>query len=714
MEPAPLPQGVPALRDTPWQRRLRRLRPWPVGCVLVQRPGETMDDLRAHLRAMRRLGFTCLKQICLCPGTDSKALMHLAIDEGLSPWWYDDAADAEPTPELLARLGVAAGADLRRDPTWQAHLRAVRHARVDAPPPPVLETATAGEVPGLPAPWETGLRPEAAPAFAAWLRRRYGDVAALRAAWNVGHYGIADPGWNDWAAVEAGCVAAVSLGKVREYRRLMDLARFRADANTRRIAAGAAAGDPTVPQRAGGEMSVFLPFAQWGVDFAAIADAMAAHGSFYISFHPSWHLEECAYEVLRPAIVQAAFAADLARGVWTGLWESVGGPMALSGGNAPFHEPARRQWPGVTVDEGTVRQLLMGWMAAGVRGTGAWCWTPRTAGWEAGEFALCGRDGVPGERAAAYGAVGATANRLRDELWCADKAPLVGVLAEWEHDALWAAASAAGRAWYAEVPTRARLGAARTLLDGNVPWEFCTAAQLQAGGLARYRVLWIPAALGLDTALLPLLQAWVAGGGRLVLDAPGGWYGTDGRLLDTRPGSAFHDLFGCTITDVHFARATDRPWILPAGRLEGFAMAARPTQGTAVSERFDDGRPAAFCQAHGAGSAVLLCWDAALQTTLPGRTTWQRLALQQVLGDLRPDLDAPDVLAMRLWTADAAHVLLFNEGPPRTVRADLAGAAARGTDAVTGEAVDAAAVALPGWSARWLRLPRSPAQSHQK
>lgn len=709
MQPAPLPAGVPTTRDTAMQRRLRRLRPWPVGAVLVERPGEGVDGLRRHMRAMRGLGFTCLKQIVLCPGTDRTAVMHAAIDEGLSPWWYDDAADAEPDAALLARLGIPADATpaaLRGHPAWLAHVDAMRRARIDAPPPPTMVAAPAGEIPGMPEPWEPGLPATAGPAFAAWLRARYGTVAALCAAWNADHAGIGDPRWTDWAAVEAGCVAAVSAGKPREYRRLMDLMRFRADLALQRLRAAGEAADPAVPLRAGGEMSVFLPFAQWGVDFERIADAMAERGSFYISLHPSWHFEEAGFELLRPAIVQAAFAADVARGVWAGLWESVGGPIALSGGKAPFHEPARRQWPGVTIDGGTMRQLLMGWTAAGVRGTGAWCWTPRTAGWEAGEFALCGRDGEPGERAAAYGAVGGAANRLRDELWEADKAPLVGVLAEWEHDALWAAAAVAGRDFYAEVPTRARLGAARTLLDGNVPWEFCTGGQIRSGGLARYRALWIPAALGLDAGLLPLLADWVRSGGRLLLDAPGGWYGTDGRLLDSRPGSAFHELFGCTVTDIQFARATDRPWVLPAGRLEGFAIEAR-ADAAEVSERYLDGRPAAWTRRHGAGAAVLLGWDAALQATATGRRAWQDLALRHLLGGMRADLDCPDCLAMRLWAPQAAHLMLFNEGPARTVRVSLTGAAAHGIDAVDGAPVELAAVELPAWSARWLRVPRS-------
>jgi beta-galactosidase len=708
MHEAPLPAGVPAQRDTAMQRRWRRLRPWPVGCVLIQSPGEDAEALRCHLQRMRGLGFTCLKQICLLPGSDLAAVMHMAVDEDLSPWWFDDAADEEPTPELLARLGIPpdlAVGELRRHPAWRAQVRAGRHALVDRPRlPGVGKACEAGDVPGMVAPWHRGLAPAAGPGFTAWLRRRYGSVAALCEAWNCGHHGISDPGWTTWEDVAAGCVAAVSDGLPREYRRLTDTLRFKVEARMsafRNQCAAVADADHRRPQRAGGEMSVFLPAAQWGVDFSAVADAMAEHGSFYISLHPSWHFEEAGYELLRPAIVQACYAADQARGVWTGLWESVGGPIALSGGKAEFHEPAKRQWPGVTIDAGVITQLMLGWIAAGVRGTGAWCWTPRTAGWEAGEFALCGRDGLPGERARAYGRIGGAAQTLRDDLWCADKAPLVGVFAEWEHDAMWAAAAVAGRDWYGEVPTRARLGAARALLDGNVPWEFCTGAQLRAGGLSRYRVLYLPAALGLDTDLLPMLSEWVRAGGRLVLDAPGGWYDLHGRLLDTRPGSAFHTLFGCTVTDVHFARASDRPWLLAAGRLEGFAMECRPGPAEVVVG-FDHGVPARLEHRLGSGCAVVLAWDAALQCAVPGRKAWQDMLLDGLLGGLTPDIRCADCLAMRLWTPESAHLFLFNEGPARRATVELSGATAQARDAVTGDAVELAALELPAWSGRWI------------
>jgi hypothetical protein len=102
----PAPQPVPPL-DTAMQRKLRALRPWPCGVVFIQRPGMTLEQMRVHFRTMRRLGFTCLKQCQLVDGEDWRAVYHAALDEGIVPWWYDDACHEEPTPALLRSLGVA-------------------------------------------------------------------------------------------------------------------------------------------------------------------------------------------------------------------------------------------------------------------------------------------------------------------------------------------------------------------------------------------------------------------------------------------------------------------------------------------------------------------------------------------------------------------------------------------------------------------------------
>ena len=81
----------------------------------------------------------------------------------------------------------------------------------------------------------------------------------------------------------------------REYRRLRDIMRYKADLyleHLRSRATAAREASPEAPSRAGGEMALFLPFAARSTDMEGIADVMAEFGSFYPSIHLAWHFEE--------------------------------------------------------------------------------------------------------------------------------------------------------------------------------------------------------------------------------------------------------------------------------------------------------------------------------------------------------------------------------------------------------------------------------------
>ena len=45
---------------------------------------------------MRELGFTALKQCQVCRGTSKRKVMHMALDEGIIPWWFGEAALGRP------------------------------------------------------------------------------------------------------------------------------------------------------------------------------------------------------------------------------------------------------------------------------------------------------------------------------------------------------------------------------------------------------------------------------------------------------------------------------------------------------------------------------------------------------------------------------------------------------------------------------------------
>ncbi len=131
-----------SLHDTPMKRELRRLAPMPIGCVFIQWPSMSEEDVRGHFRAMKEAGFTCLKGLMTCPGTSRPKLQHMAIDEGLSPWWYDQGGWEDISPQLLTKLGLPADMDVDEamaHPKMLEHQKQLMHDRVDrqAARPPV-------------------------------------------------------------------------------------------------------------------------------------------------------------------------------------------------------------------------------------------------------------------------------------------------------------------------------------------------------------------------------------------------------------------------------------------------------------------------------------------------------------------------------------------------------------------------------------------------
>ncbi len=711
-EPDPfLREQYDALHATPQQKKLRALRPWPAGVVFIEQPGMTLAEIRGHFRLMRSLGFNCLKQCELCPDTDRRAVLHTALDEGIIPWWYGEAGWEEPTPARLRALGLPADLApeaLRVHPRWLARQDRVMRARIDRRDAAPAADA-AHETDGLPGTLkrdEFGLAPEAAGLFTAWLRKKYVSVTALKKAWNFHHPMVRRRPWRTWRQVRAEIAAFVGVEQ-QEYRRMADVFRFRADAHLAKIARtrdAQLAYDPDAPFRTGGEMGLFLPFAARSTDMEGLAALMAEGGSFYPSIHPGWHFEEADFEFVRPIYMQAALASDWFKGGWAASWESTGGPQQLSGGKAPFVPAVRDKVAGFTIDENTIQQLMLSWIAGGFKGFGQWCWNARGFGWEAGEYALLDRNRQPCARTIAAGRIAAAAARWRDELWTAAKEPLVGVFQDFEADSFYAALAVGGRDMYKDWPQRARIGAARALIDANVPWEHVTAKNLRAGLADRYRVIYFPAPLALDPALLEILQGYVERGGRLVIDSPGGWYGYDGRLLPTSDGSPFERLFGARIGDFQYSRTGHGTRLLGRQPLEGFVLDLQPTA-AAVVERFANGEPAVTSHRLGLGAAVIVGYEAALGCWRPGRAWLQAKLIRHVLGRYRSPYRCDGALAYRLAAPGADHYFLINDGPAKKVRLDHGPARYRRIeDAVTGRRIaPGALIALPGQGAKWLR-----------
>lgn len=710
-----LAQLYDSLHDSPQQRKFRRIRPMPFGVVFLPYPGMTEDELRRHFRTMLELGFNAIKQFMGTPEWSVQRLREVALEEGLCPFWYGEGGWEDLTPELMERLGLDPGTpieQLRSDRRVQAHQREVlrqrieRHARGDSRSH-IAATDLAEPWEGVPHTVGTDLPEEHHPKFVAWLRQTYRDIESLIDAWNLRHVGICPAqriprGWDDVPDL-------LKTIKRNEYRHLTDILRFKAANHLREIERRmdrSLEEDPHEPVRAGGEMGLFLPFAARATDMEGIAELMTRGGSFYPSIHLAWHFEEVDFELPRTLYMQSSLAADWFKGGWSATWESTGGPQQLSGGKA-WDVFAAQKTAGFTVDAGTMTQLLLSYLAGGFRGAGIWSWNCRTAGWEGGEYALLDRNRQVTDRARRAGAIAQAANRLRDELWQARKEPLVGVFQDFDNEAIWAAVAVSGRDKFKFEPIHARIGISRVLIDANIPWEHVTARNLRKGLAGRYRVIYLPAVLGLSDDLLPILREYVEQGGRLVLDMPGGWFDQFGKLLPTGRGSDFEQLFGATLVEFQYS-SMNTPRRVDDLVTEGFVADLTPTSARPV-RTFEGASSRVAVTEHslGRGTAVVLGWAASLMCFKPGNRAAQNLAEQHLLGPLRSPYRC-DAIAYRLSAPAADHYFLVNEQPPRSavLQTDFAYRAAE--DVLTGEPIDLSSpIALEGFSGRWIRAAKT-------
>jgi beta-galactosidase len=696
-----------ARHDTPAQRRFRDTAPMPFGVVFLPWDGMTEQELREQYRTMKRLGFHNLKQVDTSPAWSRERLLEIALEEDVIPFWYADAGWEPVNPALLTKLGLPASMpkrEWRTHPKMLAYQKEVLRKQIYVDSKNFLgETGSYEHTP------DELLRASDVPRFRAWLRKNYKSVEDLNRAWNLYEVNHVPAPFKTWEDVDKGVdfvfrqpTETRSWG--REFGRIRDIYRYKAQSRVEVIEESMAdtiRQNPLVPTRTGGEMGLFLPFAARATHMGWIADRVATYGSFYPSIHFVWHFGEVHYEVTRPLYMQVSFAADHFKGGWAGAWESSGGPQQITGGKG-WDEPERSTIPGFTVNAGTITQQFLSYLAGGFKGAGVWTWNYRRAGVEAGEYALLERTMKPGARAIRAGQIAQAAQRLRDELWEARKEPYVGVLYNWDSDAIWAATAVRSRTLFKHYPMQARVGVSRALINGNIPWEYVTPDDLRAGLAGRYKTIYLPAQFALTQELVALLTKYAEAGGRVVIDAPGGWYDESGRVFPVAQGSPFEKLFGAEVAEFYYSNNVPRS--LDGDRMKGFVYELRPTKAQ-VLERFHTGEPALTQHRVGKGSAVILAYDASFASFLPGNTRME----ERIQKAVRDGWDLPytcdGAIVYRLAAPAADHYFVMNDGEAREASIGFRRWKYRAlSDAVTGEKLDLQRpFALEAHSGRWLR-----------
>jgi beta-galactosidase len=207
--------------------------------------------------------------------------------------------------------------------------------------------------------------------------------------------------------------------------------------------------------------------------------------------------------------------------------------------------------------------------------------------------------------------------------------------------------------------------------------------------------------IALDTRLLPILKQYVEQGGRLVIDMPGAWFDTYGKLLPTGAGSAFAELFGASIDDFAYS-SYNTPRHIGALEASGFVIESTP-RGASVVASFDTGQPAVLEHQLGKGQAVILAWEASQMCFARGNASAEEALVKHAIGSLKSPYRS-DAIVYRIAAQEADHYFFINDVAARSVSFSTDHSYARAEDAITGEAVSLhSPISLEGWSGRWIR-----------
>ncbi|MEM9157915.1 MAG: beta-galactosidase trimerization domain-containing protein [Verrucomicrobiota bacterium] len=702
-----------SLHDSPMQQKFRKIAPMPYGVVFLPWAGCTEEDMRHHFRLMKELGFTNLKQTMSSPEWTTKEILAIALDEGIIPFWYGEGGWEDITPELLKKLGLPKDMSIpeaREHPKMRAHQKTVLEKHLSTWRDPIPNPPGYEDYEYYKHHADAYLREFDVPLFRKWIREKYKSIDELANAWNHYEVGIRSNPYKSWDDFEADPLIEFNPDEKyvivprngREYGKVSDILRYKADMYLKNVEVFKRTIYPEQPTRAGGEMGLFLPFASRAVDMEGIAELMTDRGSFYPSIHLAWHFEEADNEIARCIYMQSSICTDWFKGGWAATWESTGGPQQFSGGKG-WNVLSQFKKPSYTTDEGTMTQLLLSYMAGGFKGVGLWAWNYRNAGWESGEYALLNRQLEPTPRAIRAGKIAKAADRYRDELWKAHKEPYVGVLVNWDSETIWAAVAGPGRTDFKHYPIRSRIGISRALINANMPWEHVTPSDLKKGLGKRYKVIYMPAQVAINSDLFPLLDEYVKNGGRLVIDAPGGWWDERGRVLKTGKGTPFEKIFGASIADMQYS--ANVPQKIGEHTLDGFLFDVNLTTAV-VKERFRSGKPSVTEHPYGKGAAVILAADASYAMRKAGNSFMEDWTLRHTMGGLESPYACGGAVVYRISVSTADHYYFINDDESKEVSLDYKDYRYQSvSDPISGKSLNLGeSIHLDAYSGRWLRF----------
>ena len=360
----------------------------------------------------------------------------------------------------------------------------------------------------------------------------------------------------------------------------------------------------------------------------------------------------------------------------------------------------------VAMSEGKITRMLLYFLAAGIKMVCFDQWKPERQGEGAGEGAMLDWLDRPVPHALAAGRIAQAVARSSRELWQSSIPPQTHILCSDTND-LQAQVMRASQG-YEHEPALARLGAARVLLNANIPFGFISQEQFVTDAVIPAPILFLPHIETLSEPLLLKLKEYAASGGRVVADMPTGYLNEKGELLDTRPGSPFEQLFGASIAGLfYFSNPAMKEAEPPRGqqRANLVVTTARAGGGAGETPAFTENRV-------GKGRAVLINLSLSRLNAAPGLQSAQLSLLSYLLGSRQTALPGlTGCLTFRRVSEQAEHIFLVNDSDEeRAVEVAVPSHLTEARDALDADlpplAIEnnAVRVTVGAGSGRWLRL----------
>ncbi|MBV6655092.1 MAG: beta-galactosidase trimerization domain-containing protein, partial [Mameliella sp.] len=266
------------------------------------------------------------------------------------------------------------------------------------------------------------------------------------------------------------------------------------------------------------------------------------------------------------------------------------------------------------------------------------------------------------------------------ELWESVDEPTVGILYSWENEAMLGRLSLGAYDMntpiyktdrdkqFRQFHSEGRLGISRALMNNNIPFEYLTERDLDAGLAARYPVIYLPYIITLKEEHLKILKKYVEQGGRLVADFPLLMLDTYGRLNKQKKGSDFEQLFGLQTAD--FYHSFNRPTLFDGDALDTQYGALKINAAEVIS-RFENDLPAVTQNNYGKGQAVLINFEGSRMTFRQGNKKMEDILTYFTLGELRPSYEVTggeESMVMRRSAPKADHYFILNDGGAETIQ----------------------------------------------